>query len=99
RQSIGRTCRVTAHIRTVADLSVRGPLSRSGSAIASMRAKWLLSSACYGRAEPAFTVTEHSLSRLAFGSLGLLVVFCQVGFGDPACDNSRLHDHVLRLVA
>src|SRR5271169_7177383 len=42
--SIGRTSRLTAHIRVVADLSVRGPLSSSGSATASIGATWLQSS-------------------------------------------------------
>src|ERR1700710_1582482 len=43
--SIGRTARVTAHIRSVPDLLVRGPLSRSaGSARASMR----VTSSLYG---------------------------------------------------
>src|SRR3984957_8352209 len=78
--SIGRTCRVTAHIRTVADLSVRGPLSRSGSAKASMR-------------------VTSSLHRLVFGGLGRLGLLDQVGLGDPAGDDTRLHDHALGIVA
>src|SRR6202048_1209062 len=78
--SIGRTCRVTAHIRIVADLSVRGPLSRSGSAKASMGGTF-------------------SLHGLVFGGLGVLGLFDQIGLGDPAGDDARLHDHVLRVIA
>src|SRR5260370_11379088 len=77
---IGCTCRVTAHIRIVADLSVRGPLSRSGSAKASMDGTF-------------------SLHRLAFGGLGLLGLLDEIGLGDPAGHDARLHDHVLRVVA
>src|SRR5258706_5951444 len=97
--SIGRTCRVTAHIRTVADLSVRGPLSRSGSAKASMRMTSLLSSARYGRAKPVFIAVEHASNRLVFGGLGLVGLFDEVGLGNPAGDDARLHDHVLRIIA
>jgi hypothetical protein len=60
--SIGRTCRVTAHIRIVADFSVRGPLSRSGSAIASMRATSLqsLQFARVLNAKPVSSFAEHA---------------------------------------
>src|SRR5882757_9320019 len=58
--SIGRTSRLTAHIRMVADLSVRGPLSRSGSAKASMPVRSLQSSAHGLCAETVSDVAEHS---------------------------------------
>src|SRR6478752_6425877 len=49
--SIGRTSRLTAHIRTVADLSVRGPWSSSGSVSASIRvtSSFALSRLIFGR--------------------------------------------------
>src|ERR1700682_132937 len=106
--SIGRTCRVTAHIRIVADLSVRGPLSRSGSAKASMRVTWLLSFARDGCAKPGSALGSspragfcgtRALNRLVFGGLGLLGLFGEIGLGDPAGDDARLHDHVLGVVA
>src|SRR5260370_23486059 len=97
--SIGRAWRVAAHIRTVPDLWVRGPLSRSGSAKASMVATSLLTSARYGRAKPVFVVEEHASNRLVFGGLGLVGLLDEIGLGDPAGDDAPLHVHVLRLVA
>src|ERR1700716_2207588 len=97
--SIGSTCRVTAHIRTVADLSVRGPLSRSGAAKASMRRTALLTSARIRGAKPLFIVVEHASNRLIFGGLGLVGLLDEIGLGNPAGDDARLHDHVLCLVA
>src|SRR3954454_17053170 len=106
--SIGRTCRVTAHIRIVADLSVRGPLSRSGSAKASMRVTSLLSSAHYGCAKPvsrlgssprAGSCGTRPSNRLVFGGLNLLGLFGVIGLGDPAGGDARLHDHVLSIIA
>src|SRR4051812_8550977 len=49
--SIGRTSRLTAHIRMVADLSVRGPWSSSGSVSASIRvtSSFALSRLIFGR--------------------------------------------------
>src|SRR5712672_2659075 len=79
--SIGRTARVTAHIRIVADLSVRGPLSRSGSAKASMRVTWLLTSAHCGCVRPVSVAEHGALNRLVFGGLGLLGLFGEIGVG------------------
>src|SRR3954452_19214689 len=57
--SIGRTSRLTAHIRTVADLSVRGPWSSSGSVSASIRVT------------SSFALSRLIFSRLSlFGRLG-----------------------------
>ena len=64
-----------------------------------MRATSLLSSARYGRAKPLFMVTEHALNRLVFGGFGLVGLLDEIGLGDPARNDARLHDHVLRLVA
>src|SRR6476620_759751 len=106
--SIGRTCRVTAHIRIVADLSVRGPLSRSGSTKASMDVTSLLSSAHYGCAKPVSSLGSspranscgtRPSNRLVFGGRGLLGLFGEIGLGDPARDDARLHDHVLSIIA
>src|SRR5215475_957798 len=80
--SIGRCSRLTAHMRTVADLSVRGPLSRSGSAKASIRGTSPkdLSGLAFG----------------GFSLLGLLVgLLGEIGFADPAGLDAGLHDHRL----
>src|ERR1700742_4067238 len=82
--SIGRTSRLTAHIRMVADLLVRGPWSSSGSAMASMRATWLRSSGG---------------GWLIFGACGLLGLLVEVGQRDPAGEDACLHDHGFRVLA
>src|SRR5216683_8000528 len=64
-----------------------------------MVATSLLTSARYGRAKPVFVVVEHASNRLVFGGLGLVGLLDEIGLGDPAGDDARLHDHVLRLIA
>src|SRR6185437_2558064 len=81
--SMGRTSRLTAHIRVVADFSVRGPLSSSGSARASMR-----------RPSPA---TE--LRRCRVGGFGRYLLLGEIGLADPAGLDAGLHDQLFRLVA
>src|SRR5947199_4586420 len=82
--STGRTSRLTAHIRVFADLSVRGPLSSSGSTMASMRG-----------ASP-----DRSLGgRLVFGGFGLRGLLGELFLGDPARLDAGLHDQGLGVLA
>src|SRR6201999_2667909 len=71
-------------IRIVADLSVRGPLSSSGSAMASMRG-----------ASPS----RSSSGRLGFGGLGPRRLPGELFLGDPARLDARLHDQGLGVLA
>src|SRR5689334_9425564 len=80
--STGRTSRLTAHIRIVADL-VRGPLSSSGSAMASMRG----------------ASSGYLSGRLVFGGFGLHRLLGELFLGDPARLDARLHDQVFRVLA
>src|SRR5262245_39690662 len=75
--STGRTSRLTAHIRIVADLPVRGPLSSSGSTMASMRG-----------ASPGYSLSR----RLVFGGRRLRRLPGELFLGDPARLDTRLHD-------
>src|SRR5580692_847199 len=81
--STGLCSRLTAHIRNVADLPVRGPVSRSGSAMASM-----------GGPSPIALS-----GRLVFGDLGLLGRLDQIGLGDPAGLDAGRHDQPLGILA
>src|SRR5262249_11150974 len=81
--SIGRCSRLTAHIRNVADLSVRGPLSRSGSTMASMRGPSPFALNCW----------------LVFGALDLLGRLGKIGLGDPAGLDAGLHDQRFGILA
>src|SRR3954447_2964279 len=102
--SIGRTSRLTAHIRTVADPSVRGPLSRSGSADASMCASSpchfiLLHIAHRDAKADRYACGTRALRRLVFGGLGLRRRLGKIGLGDPAGLDARLHDQGLGVLA
>src|SRR5882672_427699 len=99
--SIGRTSRLTAHIRMVADLSVRGPWSRSGSVSQSEHACLVAPVICARsarRKDFRFCGTP-ALRRLVFGGLGRLGLLGEFGLGDPAGNDAGLHDHALGIVA
>src|SRR5262249_55102444 len=96
---IGRTSRLTAHIRTVADFPVRGPSSSSGSAKASMRWASPCSWVC-GLVQSRLPFCQMCcLGLLLFGGLGLGRRLGEFRFADPSGLDPRLHDHRFGLVA